>query len=112
MKHTFRILISLLILVWPVIGMADEVTFTVEDADPSITSEPYMLKKDSITADFSGGSVYSDHMRLFSNQTLTISTSVGVITNIPLNRTRIERKEGGPENAKITEGKYTSNGST
>ena len=112
MKHTFRILFCLLILVWPVIGMADEVTFTVEDADPSITSEPYMLKKDSITADFSGGSVYSDHLRLFANQTLTISTSVGVITSITLNCTRIERKEGGPENAKITEGKYTSNGST
>ena len=75
--------------------MAGDVTFTPSDFTPVETSD-YSANKDGVTVSVVGSTVTADQMRIFKGKTITISSTVGNITQAVFTCTANGNAKYGP----------------
>ena len=83
MVKKLRFMMTALLMAVCSIGFAAETTETFTPSDfEAVTSTDFSLTLGDITISCSNGTVNADELRVFANQTLTVSTAAGAITKI------------------------------
>ena len=95
MMKKIRYFFTLLLLAVASVGWAQEVTFTPADFELT-TSTSYSQTKDGVTVAVSNGTVTADQLRVFKNQTLTVSAEGASITKIVITCTANGSAQYGP----------------
>ena len=111
MKHYLRFSLTLLLLVLVGgVGFAQTITF---DATTDKGSTDTSLEKEGISLSLSSGKLNNGtDYRTYKSQKLTISSSVGTITNIEFTCTANGTAQYGPGCFTVSKGAYTYNGKT
>ncbi len=95
MKKTLRFYLVCLLMTLCGTAFAKEVTFVPTDFT-EVVSQDYSKEKDGITVAVTASTVTNDQLRIFKNQTITISSTVGNITKIVFTCTANGTSKYGP----------------
>ena len=101
-----------LVALLAVLGMGNLLaaeTVTITGADfTAVTSADYSTTKSGVTVAVTASTVNADQLRIFKNQTITISTATGKLTNVKFTCTATGDEKYGPGNFTVNDnGEYT-----
>lgn len=83
-----------------------EVTFLPNELTP-VTSQDYSHTKENVTIAVTASTVTTEEFRIFKNQTITITSTGGAITNIKFTCTANNTTKYGPGCLTVEEGNYS-----
>jgi len=101
-----------LVALLAVLGMGNLLaaeTVTITGADfTAVTNADYSTTKSGVTVAVTASTVNADQLRIFKNQTITISTATGKLTNVKFTCTATGDEKYGPGNFTVNDnGEYT-----